>query len=492
MTVIEVCLSVMAVVLLGGAILALVLPFGRLTWAVAAVASAVAMAAMIVVTVAVANDGPSAAFASWVYVDALGAVVANLVGIVGFLAVVNSLPYVEHELQHKKLDAARARRYYALVLTFLATMFAVPLLNNLGAMWIAVELTTIVSALLVSIHRDRAGLEAAWKYLIIGSVGIAFALFGTMMTFYAAGPILGESGSALNWTALRGVGSQLDPQVMRLAFAFVLVGYGTKAGLAPMHTWLPDAHSQAPSPVSGLLSGVLLKCALVGLFRFGVLTDLSVGGSFRDGLFITFGLLSLGIAVPFIVVQGDLKRMLAYHSVEHMGIIVLAAGIGGTVASYAAILHLIAHSLTKSSLFFSGGSIVQAYGTRRLHRLQGLLRATRGAAVVLLIGVFGLAGLPPFAMFVSEFGLVSGAFGEGRALVGVVGLGLAALAGVALLYHAIDAAYGTPRGRRQPTPISRISIATAVIPLVLATWVAFAPPAPVRHLLQDAASVLEV
>ncbi len=491
MSLLEACLAIMAVSLIGAAVLTLLLPFGRRTWAVAAVASAVAMTAMVVVTVTVSRDGPSPAFASWVYADALGVVVANLVGIVGFLAVVNSLPYVEHELLHRELDEARARRYYALVLTFLATMFAVPLLNNLGAMWIAIEATTIVSALLVSIHRDRAGLEAAWKYLIIGSVGIAFALFGTMMTFYAAAPILGDSGSALNWTALRGVGSQLNPQVMRLAFAFVLVGYGTKAGLAPMHTWLPDAHSQAPSPVSGLLSGVLLKCALVGLFRFGVLTDLSVGGSFRDGVLITFGLLSLGVAVPFIVVQGDLKRMLAYHSVEHMGIIVLAAGIGGTVAGYAAILHLIAHSLTKSSLFFSGGSIAQAFGTRRLHRLRGLLRTAPGAATVLLVGVFGLAGLPPFAMFVSEFGLVSGAFGEGRALVGVVGLFLAALAGVALLYHAIEAAHGTPRGRRQPTPISRIAILTAVLPLVLATWVAFAPPAPVRHLLRDAAAVME-
>ena len=491
MTLIEVCLVVVTVALIGGAVLAFVLPFSRLTWAVAAGASAAAMAATIVVTVNVSRDGPSAAFASWVYVDALGVVVANLVGVVGFLAVVNSLPYVEHELRHGELDEGRARRYYALVLAFLATMFAVPLLNNLGAMWVAVEATTIVSALLVSIHRDRAGLEAAWKYLIIGSVGIAFALFGTMMTFYAAAPILGESGSALNWTTLREVGSQLNPQVMRLAFVFVLVGYGTKAGLAPMHTWLPDAHSQAPSPVSGLLSGVLLKCALVALLRIGVLTDLSVGGAFRDNALMTFGILSIAVAVPFIFVQGDLKRLLAYSSVENVGIIVLGAGIGGPIATYAAVLHIVAHSLTKSSLFFSAGSIVHAFGTRRLHRMGGIVRSYTGIAMTFVVAAFALSGFPPFALFVSEYGLLSGAFEEGRGPIAVGGLSLVALAAVALLFHVVGAAYGEPKRRQPPGAIPRLAVATAVIPLVLATWVAFAPPAPIRHLLSDAASVME-
>jgi hydrogenase-4 component F len=279
---------------------------------------------------------------------------------------------------------------------------------------------------------------------------------------------------------------------MRLAFVFILVGYGTKAGLAPMHTWLPDAHSQAPSPVSALLSGVLLKCALVAVLRIGVLIDLSVGGNFRDNALMTFGIISIGVAVPFILVQGDLKRMLAYHSVEHMGIIVLAAGIGGPVASYAAVLHIVAHSLTKSSLFFSGGAIAQAYHSRRLHRLRGLVRRTPAGAAVLLIGVFGLAGFPPFAMFVSEFGLISGAFSEHRGAVGVAGLVLIVLAAAALLYHAIDTAYGGRGSGGERRPIARIAVVTALVPLLLATWIAFAPPPAIRHLLRDAAAVMEV
>lgn len=492
MTWMECVLLAAMAALLVGAVLVFLLPFGRITWAVAVAASGIALAAAAGVTVGVSRDGPSLAFDEWVYLDALGVLVTDLVALVGLLAVINSQPYINHELVHGEIDRATARRYYALVLAFLAAMFIVPVSNNLGVMWIAIEATTIVSALLVSIHRDKAGLEAAWKYLIIGSVGIAFALFGTMMTFYAAEPILGDSGDALNWTTLHAVAGQLNPDVMRLAFVFILIGYGTKAGLAPMHTWLPDAHSQAPSPVSALLSGVLLKCALVALFRIGVLTDLSVGGGFRDNAFMAFGLISIGVAVPFIMVQGDLKRMLAYHSVEHMGIIVLAAGIGGPIASYAAVLHLVAHSLTKSSLFFSGGAIAQAYHSRRLHRLQGFIRRTPAGGAVLLIGVFGLAGFPPFAMFVSEFGLISGAFDQDRGVVGVAGLILIVLAAAALLYHAIDTAYGGDGSRGGPRPIARTAVVTALVPLVLAVWIAFAPPPAIRDLLQDAAAVLEV
>lgn len=492
MTWVEACLAAAMAALIAGSLLSLLFPFGRLTWAVAASASSVALLAAVGLTAQVSRDGPSFAFSGWIYLDALGIIVADLVALVGLLTIINSLPYIEHELAHGEIDATGARRYYSLVLAFLAAMFAVPVSNNLGVMWIAVEATTIVSALLVSIHRDRPGLEAAWKYLIIGSVGIAFALFGTMMTFYAAEPIVGDSGDALNWTTLRGIADQLNPEVMRLAFVFVLVGYGTKAGLAPMHTWLPDAHSQAPSPVSGLLSGVLLKCALVALLRFGVLTDLSVGGSFRDNALITFGIASIVVAAPFILVQGDLKRLLAYSSVENIGIIVLAAGIGGPIATYAAVLHVVAHSLTKSSLFFSAGSIVQAYGTRRLHRLRSLAGATPGVAVVFLGAIIAVSGFPPFALFVSEYGLLSGAFAENRGTVAVVGMIFVALAAAALLFQVIGTVFRDEKRARPPGRIGRVSLATAAFPLLLAAWIAFAPPPAIRDLLQDAAAVVDV
>lgn len=493
MTLVAWCVSTAVGTLICGAAFALVAPLRpRLTWWVAASAGGVMLAAAALMSIEVSRNGPQLAFNDWIYVDALGVIVADLVAVVGLLAVFNSLPYIEHELRVGEMDERRARRYYALVLAFLATMFAVPVLNNLGAVWIAIEGTTIVSALLVSIHGDKPGLEAAWKYLIIGSVGIAFALFGTMMTFYAAEPILGDSSRALNWTTLHSVADQLNPAVMRLAFAFILVGYGTKAGIAPMHTWLPDAHSQAPSPVSGLLSGVLLKCALVALLRISVLTDMSVGGDFRDNALMAFGMASIAVALPFIFVQGDLKRLLAYSSVENVGIIVLATGIGGPVATYAAILHMVAHSLTKSSLFFSAGAIVQAYGTRRLHRLRGLVHGTPVVAAATIGGVIAISGFPPFALFVSEYSLVSGAFGVGRGTIAVAGLALVALAGAAILFQVVGAAYGERPTNRRPARTSRIAVASAVVPLVLATWVAFAPPTPVRHMLRDAAAVVEV
>jgi hydrogenase-4 component F len=278
---------------------------------------------------------------------------------------------------------------------------------------------------------------------------------------------------------------------MRLAFVFILVGYGTKAGLAPMHTWLPDAHSQAPAPVSGLLSGVLLKCALVALLRIGVLTNLSVGGAFRDNALIAFGLASIAVAVPFILVQGDLKRLLAYSSVENVGIIVLAAGIGGPIATYAAVIHIVGHSLIKSSLFFASGSIIQAYGTRRLHRLRGLVHATPAMGIAFVAAAVALSGFPPFAMFISEYGILSGAFSEGRGAVAVAGMALVAVAAALLLIQVVGTAYAEPPRRRSPRRIPAIALASAALPLVLATWVAFAPPPPVRDLLRDAAAVME-
>jgi hydrogenase-4 component F len=277
---------------------------------------------------------------------------------------------------------------------------------------------------------------------------------------------------------------------MRLAFIFVLVGYGTKVGLAPMHTWLPDAHSQAPSPVSGLLSGVLLNCAVYAVLRFRVLTIDASGASFSNHLLIGFGLFSVALAVPFLVVQHDIKRMLAYHSVEHMGIIVLAFGVGGRVALYAALLHLVAHSLTKSSLFFAAGSVVQAFNSRSMHRMRGLLRVTPLPAACLILGALALAGFPPFAMFTSEYGLVSGAFASERAAIGVVGILLVTLAAASLLYHIITAVYGEPRPNAVAHTTSLASMTSVVIPLALLLWVSVAPPGRFERIINDAVAIL--
>lgn len=463
----------------------------RVAGPLALVSSLVMLGCATLIGARVYQDGPQTAGGELVYVDSLSVIILVLITFIGVCAVLNSLHYVDHDVAGGELRKRDLARYYALLLVFMATMATVPVVNNLGVMWVAIEATTIVSVLLVSIYRTGPALEAAWKYLVIGSVGIALALFGTMMTYYASSSILGDGSNALSWTELQRLASGLDPRVMRLAFIFVLVGYGTKAGLAPMHTWLPDAHSQAPSPVSGLLSGVLLNCALYAVLRFRILAVPSVGAGYADHLLIGFGLFSIAIAVPFLVVQNDIKRMLGYHSVEHMGIIVLAIGIGGPVCLYAAMLHLVAHSLTKSSLFFAAGSIVQAFHTRSMHRMRGLLKVMPIAGGGLMVGVFGLAGLPPLAMFTSEFGLVAGAFQNGRGAVAVVAAILITLAAISLLYHSVEIAYRQAGLKATVHHISAPVAASVLLPLALLIWISVAPPHVFVASLDRAVVVLE-
>ncbi|HLF79910.1 MAG TPA: hydrogenase 4 subunit F [Dehalococcoidia bacterium] len=439
----------------------------------------------------VVERGPQLAAGDWVYIDQLGVVVLVLIALVGVCAALNSLSYIRHDVDRGELRPQDVSRYYAFFLIFMATMVTVPVVNNLGLMWVAIEATTIVSVLLVSIYRHGRSLEAAWKYLVLASVGIAIALFGTMMTYYAASTALGESSSALNWTALRAGSVHLDPEVMRLAFVFIVIGYGTKVGLAPMHTWLPDAHSQAPSPVSGLLSGVLLNCALYAVLRFKILTSESAGPGYTDNILIAFGLFSIVLAVPFLIVQHDIKRLLGYHSVEHMGIIVLAVGIGGRTALYAAMLHMVAHSLTKSSLFFAAGAAVQTFSSRSMHRMKGLVKVAPVPGAALILGAFALAGLPPFAMFNSEYGLVAGAFSGGQAVIGVAGILFITFAAASLLYHVVGTAYGEPRPTIKRQTNSSALMLSVIAPLVILLWISVAPPQRFEQTMEDAVTIVE-
>lgn len=487
--------ALICVPLAGGAVTFLSRPL-RLAWMISLACVVVEVFLAVWLAGLVEADGPRSAFRGWVYVDSLSALLLCLTALIGFLAILGSRRYVEIEVEEGHLHARDAGHFFPLTLGFLATMVAVPLMNNLGLMWVAIEATTVVSALLVGISRSQTGLEAAWKYLILASVGIALALFGTMMTYYAARGVLGNSNSALQWTDLRAVAQSFDPRVMRLAFVFLLVGYGTKAGLAPMHTWLPDAHSQAPSPVSALLSGVLLNASIYAILRFRGLAMPAIGGDFVDHLLIGFGLFSIAVALPFLTVQGDLKRLFAYSSVEHVGVIVLAVGIGGSVALYAAVLHMVAHSLAKSSAFFSAGAIAQLAGTRRISRLRGLNRSTPILAFALGASVWALGGFPPFAMFASEFGLVAGAFEEGRGVIGVAAALLLALAFAAILFHIIGMAFGESPARLAKTQAlgrpDRLILLSALIPVLLGLWLGVTPPGPVKDLIRDAAHVLAV
>jgi hydrogenase-4 component F len=306
------------------------------------------------------------------------------------------------------------RRYYALFHLFVFTMLLVTMANNLALMWIAIEATTIVSALLIGLgfYKRPLAVEAAWKYIILCTVGITFALLGTFITYYATTAVMGREG-ALNWATLRGIAAGLNSETMKLAFIFVLIGYGTKAGLAPMHTWLPDAHSQAPSPISALLSGILLNTAFYGIMRFVSIVEPSTGDVFTGDLLILFGLISMGVSSVFILVQDNYKRLLAYSSIEHMGIISLGIGIGGPVGVYGSLLHILNHAIAKPLMFFASGKLQARFGSTRIESVSGVLTSMPLLGTLTFIGALSLSGTPPFNIFMSEFTVLKAAVDKG-------------------------------------------------------------------------------
>ena len=422
-------------------------------------------------------DGPVTARGAFFRVDALSALLILLIAIVGLCAAIYSVGYLRHDVAVGEAPADQLPWYYLGYHIFILTMLLSGVVNNLGILWAAIEATTIVSALLVGFYRHAAALEAAWKYLVLNTVGITFALFGVLLTYYAAVHALGE-GAGLNWTTLMGHAGQLDPGVMRVAFVFVVIGFGTKAGFAPMHTWLPDAHSQAPSPISALLSGVLLNCALYGILRFYLVATGTLGPAFPSRLLIAFGLLSVAVALPFLLVQTDIKRLLAYSSVEHIGLIAVAIGIGGPIGIYAAILHLINHSVTKALLFFLSGELVQRYGTRRIRAIRGVVGATPLLGSLVLIGVLAITGLPPFGMFVSELSIFVAGFRAGYGIVTVVLIALLALIFTAIFGHFGGMVFGSPVKRTLAnTDLDRASIALfGLLALVIIVLGVYVPP----------------
>ncbi|MDF2568509.1 MAG: formate hydrogenlyase subunit 3/multisubunit Na+/H+ antiporter, MnhD subunit [Sporomusa sp.] len=380
------------------------------------------------------------------YIDHLSAVLLIVVALLTFTAALFSLSYMNEERAHGNISLRMLKRYYGLVNLFSFTMICVLLFENLGMVWVAVEATTLSSALLVAFYFDRAALEAAWKYVMVCTVGICLALLGTILLYYAQVNV-GIDGGGLSWLALKEVSNRLDPGMVKLAFVFILIGYGTKAGLAPMHTWLPDAHSQAPSPVSGLLSGALLSCALYAIIRTVIIVKGALGPDFPDQFLTGFGLLSIVIAVPFIMVQHDLKRLLAYSSIEHMGLITLGLGIGTPLAVYGALLHLINHAVTKSALFYLAGIVIQQYGTKSIMRIRGLMSAAPMTGTLFIVAVLAIAGLPPFSVFFSKFTIVWAAFQSGRPWLGAIVLLLMAAIFAGMIYYTLKIGFGPQPSR---------------------------------------------
>lgn len=443
--------------------------------------AAFALAAMVF------GGGTVTAFGGLAVIDALGAYTLVLVMAVALVAALASPSYLAGA--GHGAGSREPSRYYALLAWFVAGLAAVPLLDNLGLVWVGIEATTIVSALLVGFARTPAAIEAAWKYLVLGSIGIGFALLGTLLLYASSVGVLGETSDALDWTRIMGIAPLLDDGLVRLAFVFALAGYGTKAGLAPFHTWLPDAHSQAPSPISALLSGASLAVALYALARFHLVTASAVGASFSSGLLVAFGLLSLAVALPFIVVQADLKRLLAYSSIEHIGLAALALGFGGQLALAGLALHLICHGLAKSTVFLAAGRLIAESGSHRISRLGGSLSRSPTDARVLLVGAVILAGLPPSGIFVAELAIIFGGVATGWGLVAAAAAAILALTFAGLLFQVMRVVVGNsvqPRSARR----SRLWPALLGVPLGLVVVAGLWTPAPLGAVIDQVVSVL--
>jgi len=434
-------------------------------------------------------DDDSMTFGTLLRSDALSAFMVILIGSVAVLASWFSISYLDAELAHQHTTARGAHLYGILVNVFIATMVFAVLADNIGVMWVAIEGTTIATAFLVGHRRTRHSLEASWKYVILGSVGIVLAFLGTVLVAYAATNIGGGTEPSLSWTSLVEIARRLDPGVMRVAVVLLFLGYGTKVGLAPMHTWLPDAHSQSPAPVSALMSGALLSVAFYAILRVKVVADLALGPAFSRVLLVVAGLLSLLVATSLIITQRDYKRLLAYSSIEHMGIVALAAAIGTPLAVSAALLHMLGHGIGKSVVFLGSGEIALADGTTTISGVNGLISRRPLIGVPFGLGLLGLLGLPPFALFPTELAITRAGFAEGLGWVmAVAGMLLLVVFGAVLVHGkqmllgaSDQGARGGETGRAFAGPLILGLVAFAA--LGISIW-------PIQHLLHEAARTL--
>jgi hydrogenase-4 component F len=365
--------------------------------------------------------GPVAEWGGFLRADALSAWMVVLISAVSLATSLYAGRYFERDLAADEITPGRVREFFVLTPLFGTGMLLVVLANSLGVMWAAVEATALSSVLLVALYNRRTSLEGAWKYVILGSLGLALALLGTVFVYAAACKNNAQPLPSFNWSYLQTVAPQLDPRLIKLAFVFALVGYGTKAGLAPMHTWLPDAHSEAPSPTSAMLSGVSLKVALYALLRFHILTSACLGSGYSRHLLLALGLISMFLAVPFILVQRNLKRLLAYSSLEHVGLICVGFGLNTPLTIAGSLLHMGYHALTKPVLFFAAGNIHQSYHTLELRLIgPGVVKALPATGLCFALAAVAATGLPPFGLFLSELLVISGGFAAGHIAVSVL------------------------------------------------------------------------
>ncbi|WP_036258867.1 hydrogenase 4 subunit F [Methylocapsa aurea] len=390
----------------------------------------------------------------FILIDDLNIVFIVLNTFVGFTTSVFSASYIAHELETGRLTPLHLRFYHAMYQALLFSMNLALVANNIGLMWVAIEMATLTTVLMVGIYRTHEAIEAAWKYFILGSVGIALALFGTILVYMAARPAVGEGLDGMVWTVLMARVAAFDPALLNVAFVFLMLGYGTKVGLVPLHAWLPDAHAEGPTPISAVLSGLLLNVALYAVLRFKLLLAANPGAIAPGPLMATLGLVSLIFAGFMLYKRRDIKRMFAYSSIEHMGIIAFAFGMGGPLANFAGLLHMTMHSLTKSAIFFAVGHIAQVTGTQKIADIRGLTASHPELGWSLVIGVVAIGGMPPFGIFMSEFLVVSSTFAR-EPLLAIPLVGGLLIAFGALFFHLQRLAFGAPSARSVPAPTSR-------------------------------------
>ncbi len=441
--------------------------------------SLVTLAAAVSLAVRVVGTGSLGFLHEQFFIDSFNVFLVALTAFVGLTTAIFSRPYMRVEIEHGRLNAGRLRLYHSMYQLFMTTMLTALTTNNLGLLWVAMEAATLSTVLLVTLYRTAGSLEAGWKYFILCGVGIAQALFGTILVYFAAEKVLGAAGvSALLWTHLDAVKGQLEPAVMSLAFVFLLVGYGTKVGLAPLHNWLPDAHAEGPTPISAVLSGLLLNVALYAVVRCKVLVDGSLHSRLPAQMLMGFGLTSVLLAAFFLWRQRDIKRLFAYSSIEHMGIITFAFGMGGPVAIFAALLHMTVHSLTKSAIFFAAGHAAQKCRSQLIERIHGLATTNPAIGWGLMTGALAILGMPPFGVFASEFLILTSAMKQQPWATPILLLALA-VAFAAVLSKVQPMVFGEASGKRLPhspallpvfTHLALVLLLGVFIPPYLAQW----------------------
>lgn len=429
---------------------------------------------------------------SFFYLDDLSVVMLDIMAIVGFMVSIFSIGYLNQKLLHQVIDVKRIQLFYSLMYAFIFTMVLVVSTQNLGLMWIAIEATTLASAFLVGFYNDNACIEAAWKYVIICSVGIALALLGIVFLYISAVNIFEGSKTSLNWLFLFQNAKSLHGSVLKIAFIFVFVGFGTKAGLVPMHTWLPDAYSQAPAPISALLSGVLSSSAMYGIIRILAIVNKNLGNSHYTGnLLIAAGLLSIGIAAVCILTQKDLKRILAYSSIEHMGIIAFGLGMFTANSLFATLFHMVNNAFTKALLFLAAGNVHLKYGTREISKITGLIGIIPITGLTFLLGLFAIAGVPPFSIFSSELNMVIAAFSANYFIQAVILILFSAsvFAGIALV--ALKMFFGNcSNSEVKPGETNGLGLSVLVILLLIISITGMLLPEGFKKLLESASGII--